>query len=126
MVAKYGDAIDPVANYFVGPIDGGQIGVKLEWAESEADFRAGLGAWTAAVSDPRSAIVKRMGRQDLPLRRNHGGQRWRETLACPRVQETLKDTLPSGGIQVTQIREGPLKKVMPIGGKNGQELADRR
>jgi hypothetical protein len=36
MVAFY-----PIANYFVGPIDGGNIGVELEWAESEADFRAG-------------------------------------------------------------------------------------
>jgi hypothetical protein len=29
MVAKYGDAFYPVANYFAGPIDGGQIGVEF-------------------------------------------------------------------------------------------------
>ena len=41
MVAQYGDAFYPVADYFVGPIDNGQIGVELERAESEADFKAG-------------------------------------------------------------------------------------
>ena len=25
----------------MGPIDGGNIGIELEWAESEADFKAG-------------------------------------------------------------------------------------
>jgi len=41
MVARMGDAFYSVANYFAGPIDGGRIGVELEWAESEADFRTG-------------------------------------------------------------------------------------
>jgi hypothetical protein len=41
MAAKYGDAFCPVSNYFAEPIDGGNIGVELEWAESEADFKAG-------------------------------------------------------------------------------------
>jgi hypothetical protein len=41
MAAKYGDAFYPVANYFAGPIDGGNIGFELAWAESEADFKAG-------------------------------------------------------------------------------------
>ena len=41
MVAQYGDAFYPVADYFVGSIDGGNIGLELQWAESEADYRAG-------------------------------------------------------------------------------------
>jgi hypothetical protein len=40
MVARMGDASYPVANYFAGPIDGRNIGVELECAESEAEFRA--------------------------------------------------------------------------------------
>jgi hypothetical protein len=30
MVARMGDAFYPVASYFVGPIDGGQISVALQ------------------------------------------------------------------------------------------------
>jgi hypothetical protein len=41
VVAKYGDAFYPLVSTFVGPIDQGQIGLELEWAESDADFRAG-------------------------------------------------------------------------------------
>jgi hypothetical protein len=41
MVAKYGDAFYPVASYFAAPIDGGNISLELEWAESQAGFKAG-------------------------------------------------------------------------------------
>jgi hypothetical protein len=40
-VAKYGDAFYPVASHFAGPIDGGNIGLEIAWAESEAEFKAG-------------------------------------------------------------------------------------
>jgi hypothetical protein len=41
MVAKQGDAFYPLVSHFVGPIDDGQVGFEFEWAESEADYRAG-------------------------------------------------------------------------------------
>ena len=51
MAAKYGDAFYPVASYFAEPIDGGNIGVELRWAENEADLKKELNSMRRCALD---------------------------------------------------------------------------
>jgi hypothetical protein len=55
MVAKCGDAFYPVASYFAGPIAGGNIGLEIAWAESEADFNVGKLETVRLLPDPDEA-----------------------------------------------------------------------
>jgi hypothetical protein len=55
------------------------------------------------------------------------GQQLCPTLEAQSQSELAgKKSAVQGNRVVTQIPEGPLTKAIPIGGKNGQELADRR
>jgi hypothetical protein len=71
MAANFGDAFYPVASYFAEPIDGGNIGVELRWAENEADFRAGKHK-TARLSlapDAADDLGAELRRQAVAVRR---------------------------------------------------------